>query len=214
MRRAVIPVVIVCVLVGYACTSVDLPQAADVSTPPTDSSVVDSSLEDSPQTGPSSEDATEAEVDLNGFWEDNERVIRITQTGTQVIANYVETYVCDHNDGPVPPGEAPDGTAETSDTDLDFHATLDGNQLTGETNVCNWETGEAVHELGAGLMLAPIELTVSADGSELIGTWYNEHDDTDEPILITRLDGPAETKVIVICNDEGADAQSATVVDR
>ena len=36
---------------------------------------------------------------LNGPWEDNGREVRITQTGDQVTALYVEPYVCDHRDG-------------------------------------------------------------------------------------------------------------------
>ena len=92
--------------------------------------------------------------DLNGPWEDNGKEIRLTQSGNSVTALYVEPYVCDHNDG----------TGQTSQTDLDFNATLNGNTLTGETSVCTWGQG---NPLGVGIRPARITLTVSADGLTL-----------------------------------------------
>jgi len=187
MRAIIILNVVVFLSVTGACATVSAP-APDLGD---DSPVVDSSVSGTGSEGtPDAAGDAPTAYNLNGFWDDNGRVIHIMQTGSEVIANYVETYICDHNDGAVPPGETHDGVGETSETDLDFHATLNAGQLIGETNVCNWEAGGATHELGAGLMLAPMELTVSEDGTELTGSWYNEHDDTDEPITITRLPSP------------------------
>ncbi|MCK4624474.1 MAG: hypothetical protein KAV00_04130 [Phycisphaerae bacterium] len=193
MRTAIIVGVMACFSMSVACTSVGVPVPSES---PDDSPVVDSIVDESSSPGSGSSPSEESvdgavEVyDLSGYWEDNSRVIRITQDGTQIVALYMEPYICDHSSGAVSPGEIPDGTGETSETDLDFRATITGNKLIGETHVCNWETGGAVHEFGAGLMLTAIELTINADATELTGTWYNPHDEIDEPLTITRLDPP------------------------
>jgi hypothetical protein len=148
-----------------------------------------------PAAGGDGVENTPGTYDLSGFWDDNGRTVRITHTGTEVVATFTQPYICDHEDGPVPPGESPDAGAVTSETTLDFRATLVGDVMSGETNVCNWETGGAVHEFGAGLMLTDIELTVSADGNRLVGTWYNPHDDVDEPVTITRIEAPEAARL-------------------
>ena len=112
--------------------------------------------------------------DLTGLWDDSGREIEITQDGDKVTANYVEPYVCDHRDG----------TGDTSETHLDFEATLDGDELVGETNVCNWGEG---NELGVGLALAPVAFTLSEDGQVLTGSWYSKYDGVDVPLVITRI---------------------------
>lgn len=191
MRTLIMLIAIAALCASGACTTTSTPAPAGPTNHPDGPPDGNPDAIDPADVGSNgSGDEADAAYDLNGFWDDGGRVIRITHTGNEVVANYVETYICDHTDGPVPPGETHDGVGETSETNLDFHATLDGDQLTGETNVCNWESGGATHELGAGLMLASVELTINDDGTELTGFWFNEHDETEEPITITRVPAP------------------------
>lgn len=115
-----------------------------------------------------------SDINLNGKWDDNGHLVCITQSGAAVSARYLEPYICDHRDG----------TGETSQTDFDFDATLSDRTLTGETTVCNFGAG---NPLGVGLDRAPLTLTLSADGQELSGSFFNALDETDVPITITRV---------------------------
>jgi hypothetical protein len=127
-----------------------------------------------PQLTPSPSPSGEA-VDLTGLWDDNGRQVLISQSGSSVTATYVEPYVCDHQDG----------TGQTSETDIDFTATLDGRTLRGEINTCSFGSE---NPLGVGIKPAPFTVTLSDDSRELTGTWYSELDETDVPLTITRLD--------------------------
>lgn len=111
---------------------------------------------------------------LNGPWEDGGREVRITQSGNQVTALYVQPYVCDHRDG----------TGQTDQTDLDFDATLSGDQLTGQTSVCSYGKDNPG---GVGIRPADMKLTANEDDTELTGAWHDNRSDSDTPITITRL---------------------------
>ena len=125
--------------------------------------------------GPDSpQDNAPPQHDLTGPWEDNGRVVRIAQSGDQVTALYAEPYVCDHRDG----------TGETDQTDLDFNATISGDQLTGDTSVCGYGKDNPA---GVGIRSAQITLTVNSDDTTLTGSWHNDQDDSDVPISLTRL---------------------------
>jgi hypothetical protein len=113
-------------------------------------------------------------IDLNGKWDDNGRAVCITQSGASVSARFLEPYICDHRDG----------TGQTSQTDVDFDATLAGARLTGQTTVCNFGAG---NPLGVGVDQADMVLDVSADRNTLSGTYFNESDQTDDPISLTRV---------------------------
>ena len=116
-----------------------------------------------------------ADIDLNGTWDDGGREVIITHSGDSVTAEYVVPHVCEHDDG----------SGQTSETDLDFMGTLDGDTLTGSIEVCGFGTD---NPLGVGFRPTEVTLTVSPDGQELNGTWFNELDETDVPLTITRLD--------------------------
>lgn len=118
---------------------------------------------------------TPAAIDLTGLWDDSGRQVRITQVGTAVTATYVETYVCDHRDG----------TGGTSETDLDFTATLEGRTLSGEINTCNFGSD---NPHGVGIQPAPFSVTVSPDGQQMTGSWYSQLQTDDIPLTITRLE--------------------------
>jgi hypothetical protein len=60
---------------------------------------------------------------------------------SEVTALYVEPYVCNHNDG----------TGDTTETDLDFHGSLEGSVITGDTSTCL--SGED-NPFGVGLRLS------------------------------------------------------------
>jgi hypothetical protein len=92
--------------------------------------------------------------DLTGPWEDNGREVRINQSGGQVTALYVKPYVCDHRDG----------TGQTDQTDLDFNATISGDQLTGEISVCNYGKDNPA---GVGIRPTQMTLTVNSDDTTL-----------------------------------------------
>lgn len=111
---------------------------------------------------------------LNGPWEDSGREALIMQTGSQVTALYKNPFVCDHADG----------TGQTSETDLDFNATLAGDTLTGETSVCFHGFSDPSKN---GIRIANFTATVNADDTQIDGTWYNESTDSDVPFSATRL---------------------------
>ncbi len=111
-------------------------------------------------------------IDLTGKWNDNGRLVCITQSGNSVSARYIEPYVCEFRDG----------SGGSDQTEFDFDATLSGRTLTGETSVCSFGAG---NPLGVGLSRADMTLTVSADGKTLDGTFFNKFDQQDEPITLT-----------------------------
>lgn len=155
---------------GPVLVATQLPTAPPGSTPsPTPTPIVQGVGTPTPPA--SSPDPT---IDLNGLWIDNGREVQIVQSGDQVVATYVETYLCDHSDG----------TGATSETVHDFSGVLSGRVVSGETNTCIY--GNTPYP--AGLRLAPFTLTVSADGREMTGTWYSVVDEGDVPITITRVD--------------------------
>jgi hypothetical protein len=106
-------------------------------------------------------------LDLNGLWEDNGRRVRIvhqrqgllSHERQSVIATYVQPHTCHHRDG----------TGGTSQTTLDFQATLRCRILTGETTVCFWG-----QRSNPGFRLSRVQLVVSPDGRSLVGGWENE----------------------------------------
>jgi hypothetical protein len=111
-------------------------------------------------------------IDLAGKWNDNGRLVCITQSGSSVSARYIDPYVCEFRDG----------TGGSDQTDFDFDATLSGRTLTGETTVCKFG---ADNPNGVGLARAAMTLSVSADGKTLEGTYFNATDQQDEPITLT-----------------------------
>src|SRR5262249_8887583 len=90
-----------------------------------------------------------------------------------IKAVYLEPYVCDYRDG----------SGDSDQTDLDFTATLDGDMLDGEINVCGWGAG---NPFGVGIRLSKMTLTVT-DDQTLTGTWYNGNEGKDVDMTITRL---------------------------
>jgi hypothetical protein len=160
----------VCALLGCssgpAATATPTPIVAVPSPAPSDTPVPATTDETSPTpSGP---------IDLNGLWEDNGHQVRITQAGSDVTGNYVEPHPCDHRDG----------TGQSSTTDLDFTGTLEGTTITGTVNVCDYGAG---NPHGVGFRAVPVTLNVNADASELSGSWYDDLDETDVDITITRI---------------------------
>lgn len=123
--------------------------------------------------GPDFSEDFPSERNLNGLWEDGGREIRITQSGNAVTALYVMPHTCDHADG----------TGEMSETDLDFNGTIDGDRVTGEIIICRYGFDDG----GNGFIPTTFEVSINADDTEMRGTWYNNVDDLDEALMITRL---------------------------
>jgi hypothetical protein len=107
-----------------------------------------------------------APLNLNGFWKDGARAVRIVQNGNDVSAYYVEPYECDHRDG----------TGKKDKTNIDFTAKLDvtvngitlkkeGYTLTGETTVCNFGKDNPD---GVGLARMKMKLKVIVFNGEAI----------------------------------------------
>jgi hypothetical protein len=124
--------------------------------------------------GDDTDDTSDDTINLNGKWLDNGREVCITHSGTSVQARYIEPHTCDHADG----------TGQSSQTEFDFDATLSGRTLNGETTVCNY--GSA-NPLGVGFARTAMTLSVSADGNELTGTYYNALDQRNEEMSLTRI---------------------------
>ena len=113
---------------------------------------------------------------LNGPWMDGARAVTITQSGSSVTATYDADYDCDPRDG---------GPIQKTHDDFNG-ATLSGNQLSGQITVCSWGKGNAN---GTGLKKSAFNLTVSADGQKLEGSFFNSNTGKDVPITITRKCG-------------------------
>lgn len=118
--------------------------------------------------------AGHSSINLNGKWNDNGRLVCLAQSGTSVTGTYLEPYICDHRDG----------TGQTSQTDFDFSGVLADRALTGEITVCSFGKG---NPLGVGLQRAQLMLLVSADGNTLSGTFFNQVDQQNDPVTITRV---------------------------
>lgn len=111
--------------------------------------------------------------DLSGRWDDAGRPVEIEQSGTSVVARFVEPPLCDPQDGSTP-----------RPREVDFEGTLGaGDTIRGEASVCNygenWGGEIGIQEVDAWLVLdeegtalrgeyegwqgwAPIELTREA----------------------------------------------------
>lgn len=109
---------------------------------------------------------------LGGFWLDGERVVQVNHSGASVIGMYLEPHTCDHRDG------------TSSETSLDFDTVLNGDRLTGDLSACYWNTADPS---SSGFRLVPLDLTVSDDQNALEGTWFNDVDNQDIPITISRI---------------------------
>src|SRR5712692_3356019 len=111
-----------------------------------------------PETGPDDPDAPEAEHNLSGVWRDDtpplsfrgSPMIRISQDGSTVIGQYLETQDCD--------------LGETGHyyTDFKFSGQLSGDTVQGETSVgCN---GPAI---GNDIEISPMTATVNAADTQI-----------------------------------------------
>ena len=89
-------------------------------------------------------------------WDDNGHQVQLSHQGSSVTATYVKPYVCDHRDG----------TGQKSDTTMDFTATLDCDQLVGQTSLCRYGKGNS-----PGITTTDMQLTVNEDGTQLSGSW-------------------------------------------
>jgi hypothetical protein len=105
-----------------------------------------------------------AAIDLTGAWTDGAYPITIAQSGADVTAVYTETQVCDFRDD--------SGGSQPYPGNVDFVGTFVDGELTGTIDVCHWGTG---NPLGIGVFEEPIQLSVSADGNTLSGTWQGQN---------------------------------------
>lgn len=114
--------------------------------------------------------------DLSGRWDDDGRPVEIEQSGTSVVARFVEPPLCDPQDGSTP-----------RPRELDFEGALGANDtIRGKASVCNygerWGSEIGIQEVDAWLVLeeegaalrgeyegwrgwAPIELTRECRGT-------------------------------------------------
>ena len=103
--------------------------------------------------------------DLNGVWVDGGKDIVIVQSGEKVSAAYVDTKMCDDQNGNVSPYP------------YDFSATLQQAggawQVNGQTIVCGYGKDNPT---GIGPQTTDIKMVLSQDQSSLVGDWYNAHD--------------------------------------
>jgi hypothetical protein len=123
--------------------------------------------------GPDFSEDFPSEHNLNGLWEDGGREIRITQSGNAVTALYLEPAICDFADG----------SGGTSETDLDFDGMIDGDKVTGDIIVCRYGFDDGSN----GHVPTTFEMTINEDDTEMTGTWYDNVDDRDVPLTVTRL---------------------------
>src|SRR5207248_11501591 len=100
---------------------------------------------------------------------DNGHKAKITVSGDQVTAKYLDEYRCDFRDGS-------GGFAVTYD---DFTGTLSGNTIVGKTTFCSWGAG---NPFGVGLEQTDFQVTISDDDLELDGTWHDMLNDSDQPM--------------------------------
>jgi hypothetical protein len=109
------------------------------------------------QSAQAQENSLENGIDLNGIWKRDDGVqVYITQTGSQVISSF-------ETEGNEREGDCSFAGMANVKTYLDFDANIEGNQLTGETNVCVIEVNN--------VQLYPMHLTISNNGNTLTGTY-------------------------------------------
>lgn len=131
---------------------------------------------------PGDGDGAECSLDLNGYWIEHasqERQVLISHEGSTVFAQYVdEPNVCDHHDG----------TGETSETSVDFQATLSGCTFTGQIMVCQFGcTSDTDPPCMNGFVDVDFEGTVSESGDHIEGTWINVYSATIITVTFDRL---------------------------
>jgi len=101
---------------------------------------------------------------LNGVWVDGGNDIDIVQSGQSVFATYIETKMCNDQNGKISPYP------------YDFSATLTqvggAWQVNGQTIVCGYGKDNPT---GIGPQTTDIKMVLSQDQSSLTGDWYNAH---------------------------------------
>jgi len=99
---------------------------------------------------------------LNGVWVDGGNDIDIVQNGQSVFATYIETKMCNDQNGKISPYP------------YDFSATLTqvggAWQVNGQTIVCGYGKDNPT---GIGPQTTDIKMVLSQDQSSLTGDWYN-----------------------------------------
>lgn len=120
------------------------------------------------------EDSLEINYDLNGKWEETGggAFFNVTHTGSQVIASYYpDLGFCNL------PG------MEHIGTELVFEATIEGDQLQGQFNVCYEATME--------IELSDMQLRVTDGGNTLDGFYIGNHDKTQSHLRFQKVSAPS-----------------------
>lgn len=119
------------------------------------------------------EDSLEGNYDLNGEWGAGDGdFFNITHTSSQVIASYYpDLGYC------TLPGMKHIGS------ELVFEATIEGDQLQGQVNVCYEDT--------MTIELSDMQLRVTDDGNTLDGFYIGNDDRTQSPLRFQRVSGPS-----------------------